>query len=567
METQVQKLKLNVTNIKSYLMKSNKTLSKLKKQKKNLTLNIIKKNQQQKKETKLETKRLGIGSGFLSIAGAVSRPAMGIFDKIMEFFGLIALGFLIKSLPTIINKINEFLDSDFFKGFTGFITGLTAIVKGMIDITISLSTSVRNNFVKGYNKAAKELDNFVNWVSKGMSIFDSLLNGNQQQNSSPSSSSSPARTQRYGRTYTSPTGGQFFVETDKDGNPIGPLPKSWGQRIPDPRKNSTGWGPVQNKSSGGTVQGRNTQRGESGGTQPAFTFRRTGVGKKAQRDADTGFSSFSQSVDGINDTVNKESENVEAFTKMLTNWTQLNSTDSSGGTGGPYNSGRTGAFASGAWIGPPGDNDRQQTGLNMNLPGGIGTPIYAPRDLIYRTTGTDGKPAVGLQGTATALGPNGRGFGFYGAYRYKEGGKEYEVLMGHFRDMPYRGTKDGDIIPKGTLLGYQGASGRSVSNTNGVYPHISLHINGIGFRASNAELVDFAYVLKDARPRNPRRPGGGGGGNGGLRSLNKSSENQSVFIYAVQPVQSYIPFPVPMPVSVPSSNSGGRGKTPSIWRG
>ena len=168
-----------------------------------------------------------------------------------------------------------------------------------------------------------------------------------------------------------------------------------------------------------------------------------------------------------------------------------------------YDSGDTGAFASGAWIGPPGDTDKQQTGLNMNLPGGIGTPIYAPRDLIYRTTGTDGKPAVGLDGTPDVRGPSGYGFGFYGAYRYKEGDKEYEVLLGHFRDMPYKGTKDGDIIPKGTLLGYQGASGRSKSRTNGVYPHITLHVNGIGFSATNRELVNFATSLRDAKGITP----------------------------------------------------------------
>jgi rare lipoprotein A (peptidoglycan hydrolase) len=161
-----------------------------------------------------------------------------------------------------------------------------------------------------------------------------------------------------------------------------------------------------------------------------------------------------------------------------------------------YDPGAVGGFASGAWIGPPGDTDGEQTGLNMNLPGGIGTPIYAPRDLIYKKKGTKGGPSVGLQGTPDALGPSGHGFGFYGAYFFKEKDKEYEVLMGHFRDMPYKGTNDGEVIPKGTLLGYQGASGRSISSSNGVYPHISLHLNGVGFRASNQELVQFANSLR-----------------------------------------------------------------------
>jgi len=161
-----------------------------------------------------------------------------------------------------------------------------------------------------------------------------------------------------------------------------------------------------------------------------------------------------------------------------------------------YDPGKTGSFPSGAYVGEPGDTDGQQTGLDMNLSGGIGTPIYAPRDLIYKSKGTDGNASVGLDGTSDVLGPSGSGFGFYGAYYFKDGNKEYEVLMGHFRDLPYRGSKDGDIIKKGTLLGYQGASGRTVGAGNQPYPHISLHLNGIGFQASNQELVNFADSLR-----------------------------------------------------------------------
>ena len=174
-----------------------------------------------------------------------------------------------------------------------------------------------------------------------------------------------------------------------------------------------------------------------------------------------------------------------------------------------------GSYASGTWIGNPGDNDGNQTGLNMNLPGGIGTPIYAPIDLIYKTVGTDGNPAVGLDGNADPLGPTGRGFGYYGAYFFEKDGKEYEVLLGHFRDLPYKGSADGEKIPKGTLLGYQGASGRSKSRTGGVYPHITLHVNGIGHFASNSVLTWFADGL--ATTRGSSGPGASGYGNGGER--------------------------------------------------
>jgi hypothetical protein len=227
-------------------------------------------------------------------------------------------------------------------------------------------------------------------------------------------------------------------------------------------------------------------------------------------------------VDNINDAIEKDEENMMAFVEMSKKFRELSilrekdekdkklTSPDAGTPGSPrspgspgasgYDPGKTGSFPSGAWIGRPGDPDGEQTGLNMNLPGGIGTPIYAPFDMIYRAKGTDGNPSVGLQGTASALGPAGNGFGFYGSYRYMKNGKEYEVLMGHFRDLPYKGANDGDIIKKGTLLGYQGASGRSVSSSNGVYPHISLHVNGVGFQASNSELVDVANSIKGAKP-------------------------------------------------------------------
>ena len=176
-------------------------------------------------------------------------------------------------------------------------------------------------------------------------------------------------------------------------------------------------------------------------------------------------------------------------------------------------SGLDGSYASGTYIGPTGDGDGEQTGLNMNLPGGIGTPIYAPVDLIYRSKGTDGNPAVGLQGDPDAKGPAGRGFGYYGAYYFEKDGKEYEVLMGHFRDLPLKGSSEGQVIPKGTLIGYQGASGRSVSRDNGIYPHISLHVNGIGFNAGNDVLKWFANGLaKGNTTTTPPEDEGEGGG-------------------------------------------------------
>ena len=194
----------------------------------------------------------------------------------------------------------------------------------------------------------------------------------------------------------------------------------------------------------------------------------------------------------------------------------------------PSNPGRNGSYASGTKIGRAGDNDGEQTGLNMNLPGGIGTPIYAPVDLIYRSKGTDGNPAVGLQGTPDALGPSGSGFGYYGAYYFEKDGREYEVLMGHFRDLPFKGSSEGEVIPKGTLIGYQGASGRSdpQDGTNNPYPHISLHVNAVDVSkgiAGNDVLRWFAEGLAGGNIST-----GNGGGGGGYRKLSLARDGAAI---------------------------------------
>ena len=259
----------------------------------------------------------------------------------------------------------------------------------------------------------------------------------------------------------------------------------------------------------------------------------TAKGRKA-RETVNYFKIFENNVDLQNRRLGKEEKNLDLFSEFMKSYENLFNLRKkyrdtgasprrtpSGETESPddYDPGEIGSFASGAYIGPPGDADGEQTGLNMNLPGGIGTPIYAPRDLIYKTKGTNGGPSVGLQGTPSALGPSGSGFGFYGSYFFKEGNKEYEVFMGHFKDMPYKGNKDGEVIPKGTLLGYQGASGRSVSGDGGVYPHISLHLNGVGFRASNQELVNFANSLRSSGGTKPIRSSSSGSGKSGLASF------------------------------------------------
>ncbi len=113
MNNQLQTLKLNVTNINSYLMRSNNQLQKLKKNKNQLLFKLERQSIGRRKETKIE-KGL-IGKGIMKTGRKLLSPAMSIFDKIKEFFGIVILGFIVNKLPKIIKAITDFLDSEFVK--------------------------------------------------------------------------------------------------------------------------------------------------------------------------------------------------------------------------------------------------------------------------------------------------------------------------------------------------------------------------------------------------------------------------------------------------------------------
>ena len=560
MENQVTQLKLNVTNIKSSLFSSNKQLKKLKTDKKNLFFKLEKKKELRAEETRLETPRLGIGSGFSKIMSAVTSPVRSIFDRILDFIGLIAAGILINNLPIIIEKIQEFFNSDFIKGVGNVLGIIGNAILGLAKFVGIFPKSEQDQVEKNIKETDKRFGEDIRDADAAEKDIVNLEKFLGQTDSgideAPMESDSSIS--------------QSILES-----PISSSPSNTESNT----KEITASKPAQSFNSGGTVRSEGSSQTPSLAQKQTYTPQKSGVSKKVQRDANDGFTKFPIAVDNIHKSTKEQEKNILSFSKMLKDSRGFGTTSSSSGPGGPSGngggkfSGKTGAFASGSYIGNPGDADGEQTGLNMNLPGGIGTPIYAPFDMIYRSTGTDGNPAVGLQGTSGALGPRGSGFGYYGAYRYMKGGKEYEVLMGHFRGLPLQGSKDGEIIKKGTLLGHQGASGRSVSSSNGVYPHISLHVNGIGFGASNSELVDFANGLKDGKSSKPTAPVSPTlipakyrNNKGGGYRLNRSMNNQSVFIYAIQPQETFVPFPYPMPIETPAPSSSLTPQLSAIWR-
>ena len=132
--TQVKQLKLNVSNINSFLKNSNKTYINLKKSNQKI---ISEKNKQDKlksKEKKIEMKS-AIGFGLGKIGDKVVSSADNIFDKILGFGSLMIAGILVNNLPKIIDKVKEIIDSivDFLTPIQSGFNLIKAFFTGEID--------------------------------------------------------------------------------------------------------------------------------------------------------------------------------------------------------------------------------------------------------------------------------------------------------------------------------------------------------------------------------------------------------------------------------------------------
>lgn len=109
METrQVEQLKLNVTNIKSFLVSSNKESQKISAQKSSL---IRRQEQSEKRKLKEKSIESVPGSGTAgNIFSKITSPATSFLDKILNFAGSILLGVIVNNLPAIIAKAEEVIN-------------------------------------------------------------------------------------------------------------------------------------------------------------------------------------------------------------------------------------------------------------------------------------------------------------------------------------------------------------------------------------------------------------------------------------------------------------------------
>tara|TARA_B100000497_G_scaffold17870_1_gene21148 strand:+ start:170 stop:1858 length:1689 start_codon:yes stop_codon:yes gene_type:complete len=561
MENQVTQLKLNVTNIKSSLLSSNKQLKKLKTDKKNLFFKLEKKQELRAEETRLETSKLGIGSGFSKIMSAVTSPVRSIFDRILDFIGLIAAGILINNLPIIIEKIQEFFNSDFIKGVGNVLGIIGNAILGLAKFVGIFPKSEQDQVEKNIKETDKRFDENIkdaDAAEKDIVNLEKFLgqtdSGIDEEPIEPIDSDSSIP--------------QSILET-----PISSSPSNTESNT----KEITASKPAQSFNSGGTVRSEGPSQTPSLAQKQTYTPQKSGVSKKVQRDANDGFTNFPIAVDNIHKSTKEQEKNIIAFSKMLKDSRGLGTTSSSSGSpggpngpGGPSGNGGGlvnipggGKISGNASVTQRNDPDAEQTGIDISLRDSDGN--FANGALIQNPF-----QSLTITSTGSQINPNGSGYGNYVTGETLINGKRYELLIGHLGKIS---VSKGQILNSGHILGTQGMTGSSTG------PHVTTHINALDggnpqtiLNAVEDSWINGTVVKTDEKKSNkgptltPSQQNKYRNNKGGGLRLNRSMNNQSVFIYAIQPQETFVPFPYPMPIETPAPSSSSTPQLSAIWR-
>ena len=127
METaSIKKLKLNVTNIKSTLLKGNKKLIKIQGSNRKIMDADLRQKELSNKEKKIETPLV---SKFKSTGKKISQKTGSMFSRIFEVLGLITAGIIINNIKTIIDKVKSI-----YKDLQEKITKFYEDNKGIFDL-------------------------------------------------------------------------------------------------------------------------------------------------------------------------------------------------------------------------------------------------------------------------------------------------------------------------------------------------------------------------------------------------------------------------------------------------
>ena len=578
--TQAQQLKLNVTNINSFLVNSNKNLRKLRVEKSGLLDTQEKQTKVKEKENKIEKTDFGIGSSFSKIKNAVMSGPMSIFDKIKEFFSLILLGILVNNLPRILSQLEVFFNGPVIKTIGSIINVIGNGIMTFAKIAIEFPKSAQTQFLKTKDDLEKKFDELA-------SIYSALIPDLEKYNKQQNGQSPTTKTQTQNTTPVRP------------GQPLNPQTNT---RIPTSyTAPGTTTFPVFSK--GGTVQPESNRKVTSPAPTPGGG--QSGRAKQARQASDQGFTGFKDAVDKINENTKLDENNVSAFEKMSYNFKTLTALRS-GGTPPP------GTPPPGTP--PPGTPPPGTPPPGTPPPGSKEFPYSSPTGdatiKFYPGQGRDASGEPGLdfsfkdyKNNYSLFAGEVVGTPVFGGYgqslriRSKDPatGKMFDALYAHFPPGGVR-VKVGDKVTPGQFLGPVGwdhkndRAIRGSGNMKGPHTSVDFFEPGTDLRPySNAGGVTTSVIKREGKspagkpsvktsqtkvnlgniPLGDPKSSGYGNGGGNRKLLNSTSNrgNQSLFIYAIQPVETFIPFPYPMPIEKQSSSeSSDQYQVSSIWR-
>ena len=155
-EKQVKQLRINVTNINSFLIDSNKKLAKLRKQKELNNQRLEEKEKQKKEEANLEAANKNTEGG--SLKKSIMKSSLSLFDKAKEFFGLLLTGIIVNELPNIVDGITTFIDNNagWISGIGTFLMSIVKVASGLINLFKKDIPEIDSSVKEG-NAALKEL--------------------------------------------------------------------------------------------------------------------------------------------------------------------------------------------------------------------------------------------------------------------------------------------------------------------------------------------------------------------------------------------------------------------------
>ena len=162
----IKKLKLNVTNIKSTLLKGNKKLIKIQGSNRMIMDADLRQKELSNKEKKIETPLV---SKFKSTGKKISKKTGSMFSRIFEVLGLITAGIIINNIKTIIDKVKAIYTdlkekiTNFYEDNKGIFDLLGKFINVLKDGVMSLLSLIGGEDIE---KQEKEQDETKKMVSE-----------------------------------------------------------------------------------------------------------------------------------------------------------------------------------------------------------------------------------------------------------------------------------------------------------------------------------------------------------------------------------------------------------------